>query len=146
MYVIYIATTPDKLWEALTTREFTRRYWFGVWPESQWTVGSTWQLMGPDGRVCDSGEVLEIDRPRRLAVSWRHELDEDLRQIGFTRATFALEPAGDVVKLTVTHEAPEGGEPFINAVSTGWPHILSSLKSLLETGKALPATDTLSSD
>jgi uncharacterized protein YndB with AHSA1/START domain len=137
VYVTYIRTTPEMLWDALTKPEFTRAYWSGVWQDCNWEAGSPWRLMFPDGRVGDSGEVLEIDRPRRLVLAWRNEFRPDLKAEGFSRATFELEPAGENVKLTVTHEMDRPGSKFIEAVSNGWPGILSSLKSLLETGKAL---------
>jgi uncharacterized protein YndB with AHSA1/START domain len=90
-----------------------------------------------DGRVADTGEVLEIDPPRRLVLSWRNEFRPELKAEGYSRATFDIAFAGDMVKLTVTHEIDKEGSKFIEAVSGGWPSILSSLKSLLETGKAL---------
>ncbi len=137
LYVTYIRTTPEKLWDALTKPEFTRAYWFGVSHECDWEVGSPWRLVFSDGRLADSGEVLEIDRPRRLVLSWRNEFRPEVKAEGYSRATFAIEQAGDMVKLTVTHEIDRQGSKFIEAVSGGWPIILSSLKSLLETGKAL---------
>lgn len=140
VYVTYIRTTPDKLWEALTTPEFTRRYWFGVSLESDWTLGASWKLVFQDGRIADAGEVLEIDPPRRLVLSWRHELRPDLHAEGFAKATFDLEPREELVKLTVVHEIDRQGSKLIEAVSGGWPMILSSLKSLLETGAAHPRT------
>jgi uncharacterized protein YndB with AHSA1/START domain len=139
VYVTYIRTTPEKLWDALTKPEFTRAYWCETWQESTWEAGSPWRIMIPDGRVADSGEVLEIDRPRRLVLSWRNEFTE-MKTEGYSRATFDLEPVGESVKLTVTHEMDRDGSKFIAAVSNGWPHILASLKSLLETGTALPET------
>jgi uncharacterized protein YndB with AHSA1/START domain len=137
LYVTYIRTTPEKLWDALTKPEFTRAYWSGVWQDCDWQVGSSWKLMFPDGRVADSGEVAEIDRPHRLVVSWRNEFRPELKAEGFSRATFELEQIGDAVKLTITHEIDRDGSKFIAAVSNGWPMILASLKSLLETGEAL---------
>jgi uncharacterized protein YndB with AHSA1/START domain len=139
VYVTYIRTTPGKLWDALTKPEFTRAYWCETWQESTWDAGSPWRIMIPDGRVADSGEVLEIDRPRRLVLSWRNEFTE-MKTEGYSRATFDLEPVGESVKLTVTHQMDRDGSKFIAAVSNGWPHILASLKSLLETGTALAET------
>jgi uncharacterized protein YndB with AHSA1/START domain len=139
VYVSYIRTTPGQLWDALIKPEFTRAYWCETWQECDWSAGSPWRIMIPDGRVADSGEVLEIDRPRRLVLSWRNEFTE-MKAEGYSRATFELEPVGDTVKLTVTHEMERDGSKFIAAVSKGWPHILSSLKSMLETGKALQET------
>jgi uncharacterized protein YndB with AHSA1/START domain len=139
VYVTYIRTTPEKLWDALTKPEFTRAYWCETWQESAWETGSPWRIMIPDGRVADSGEILEIDRPRRLVLSWRNEFTE-VKAEGYSRATYDLEPVGGSVKLTVTHEMDRDGSKFITAVSNGWPHILASLKSLLETGTALAET------
>jgi uncharacterized protein YndB with AHSA1/START domain len=139
VYVIYIRTTPEMLWDALTKPEFTRAYWCETWQDSDWKAGSPWRLMIPDGRVGDSGEVLEIERPHRLVLSWRNEFTA-MKEEGYSRATFDLEPVGATVKLTVTHEIEQEGSKFIAGVSKGWPHILSSLKSLLETGHALEQT------
>lgn len=140
VYVTYIRTTPEKLWEALTKPEFTRQYWSGVYHETSWKPGAPWKLMIPDGRVGDSGEIVEIDPPRKLVVTWRNEFKPNLREEGYSRAAFTLEPMDDVVKLTVTHEMDKPGSKLIEAVSTGWPSLLSSLKSLLETGESLPHT------
>jgi uncharacterized protein YndB with AHSA1/START domain len=142
-YVTYIRTTSDRLWEALTQPEFTRKYWFGCWQDCAWTVGSPWRLMFADGRLGDAGEVLEIEPPKRLVLRWRNEFLPELHEEGFSRATFELEPLNEVVKLTVIHEIDVPGSKFIEAVSTGWPAILSSLKSLLETGEAHERTRDL---
>ena len=139
LYVTYIRTTPEKLWRALTEPEFTRQFWAATTQVCDWKVGSSWKLMIPDGRVADAGEVLEIDPPRRLVLSWRNEFTE-LRAEGFSRMTYLLEPQGEMVKLTVSHEMPHPGSNFIDKVSNGWPIILSSLKSLLETGESLEST------
>jgi uncharacterized protein YndB with AHSA1/START domain len=140
IYVTYIRTTPEKLWEALTNPEFTRKYWYGSHQESEWKAGSSWKLMFADGRVADSGEVLEVDPPRRLVLKWRNEFRPELKAEGYTRCTFEIESEGEIVKLTITHEAG-GFNKMIEAVSQGWPRVLSSLKSLLETGAGLPRTD-----
>jgi uncharacterized protein YndB with AHSA1/START domain len=140
VYVTYIRTTQEKLWEALTKPEFTRVYWQGVWQDSDWQPGSSWKLMFSDGRVADSGEVMEIDKPRRLVLRWRNEFRPDLRAEGYSRCTFEIEASGDTVKLTVTHEIDVPRSKFLDAVSNGWPMVLSSLKSLLETGAALAET------
>src|SRR5271157_642670 len=140
VYVTYIRTTPEKLWQALTDPEFTRRFWLECWQESEWKTGTSWRLMIPDGRVGDSGEILEIDPPRRLVVSWRNEFKPELREEGYSRMTYELEKQGGSVKLTVIHEMDRTGSKFIEAVSGGWPMILASLKSLLETGEPLEET------
>ena len=95
--------------------------------------------MIPDGRVADSGEVLEIEPYRRLVLRWRNEFSE-LREEGYSRMTYELEPVGESVKLTIVHEMDKPGSKLIEAVSGGWPHILASLKSLLETGESLEET------
>jgi uncharacterized protein YndB with AHSA1/START domain len=140
VYVTYIRTTPEKLWQALLDPEFTRRYWVGTWQESDWKPGASWRIMIPDGRVADSGEVVEIEPGRRLVLSWRNEFKPELRTEGYSRLTYELEQQGESVKLTVIHEIDKPGSKLIEAVSGGWPHILASLKSLLETGESLEAT------
>jgi uncharacterized protein YndB with AHSA1/START domain len=135
LYVTYIRTTPEKLWEALTKPEFTRQYWFGITQDCAWTKGASWQITFPDGRVADRGEVVEIDPPRLLILKWRNEFMPELREEGYSQARFDIEQEGEVVKLTVTHEIDRTESKLIKAVSNGWPKILSNLKSLLETGK-----------
>jgi uncharacterized protein YndB with AHSA1/START domain len=140
VYVTYIRTTPEKLWQALIDPEFTRQYWAETWQDCAWKPGSSWRLMIPDGRVGDSGEVLEIEPGRRLVLSWKNEFKPELRDEPPTRLTYELEPQGESVKLTVIHESDKPGSKLIDAVSNGWPHILASLKSLLETGASLAET------
>jgi uncharacterized protein YndB with AHSA1/START domain len=142
VYVIYIRTTAEKLWEALIKPEFTRQYWAETWQESDWKVGSPWRIMLPDGRVADSGQIAEIDPPKRLVLTWRNEFKPELTEEGYSRLTYVIEQQGDMVKLLLTHEMERSIEhsKFIDAVSNGWPAILSSLKSLLETGAPLEAT------
>jgi uncharacterized protein YndB with AHSA1/START domain len=96
--------------------------------------------MIPDGRVGDSGEVLEIDRPRRLVLSWRNEFVPELHAEGYSQLTYELEPQSHRVKLTVIHEMDRPDSKLIEATSGGWPMILASLKSLLETGESLEET------
>jgi uncharacterized protein YndB with AHSA1/START domain len=139
-YVVYIRTTAEKLWEALTNPVFTQKYWCACRLESAWQPGSPWKLMIPDGRVGDTGEVLEIEKPRLLVLRWRNEFIPEMRAEGDSRCTWELERQGDMVKLTVIHEIDKPGSKFLQSISNGWPVILSSLKSLLETGDALEAT------
>ena len=140
VYVSYIRTTPEKLWEALTKPDFTRQFWCETWQDCEWKPGASWKLMAPDGRVADSGQILEIEPPRRLVLSWRHQLFPEIREEGDSRLTYELEKRGDAVKLTVIHEMDRPGSKLIESTSSGWPPILSSLKSLLETGEALEET------
>jgi uncharacterized protein YndB with AHSA1/START domain len=128
------------LWQALIEPEFTRQYWHETWQECEWKQGAAWKLMIPDGRVADSGEVLEIDPPRKLVLSWRKEFLPDWKAEGFSRLTYELQQQGDMVKLTVLHQIDRPDSKLIQALSGGWPAILASLKSLLETGEPLEAT------
>ena len=137
-YVTYIRTTPEELWAALTTPEFMKKYWFGMNIETDWKTGSPWKLVFPDGHVADTGEIAEIEKPRRLVLRWRNEFKPELHEEGYARCVMEIEPAGEVVKLTITHEIDRPGSKLIEAVSGGWPRILSSLKTLLETEMALP--------
>jgi uncharacterized protein YndB with AHSA1/START domain len=136
VYVTYIETTPEKLWEALTDGDFTERYWFGARLKSDWKVGSTFEMLRSDGAVSDAGKVVEVDRPRRLAYTFINQSDKYRNEFP-ALATFVLEPYGRLVKLTLTHEGFAEGSKFFNGVSKGWPAILSSLKSILETGHPL---------
>jgi len=140
VYVTYIRTTPEKLWRALIDPEFTRQFWVGTWQESEWKPGASWRIMIPDGRVADSGEILEIEPNKRLVLKWRNEFMPEMRAEGYSQLTYELERQGTSVKLTVIHEMDKPGSKFIDAVSNGWPHLLASLKSLLETGESLEET------
>lgn len=134
VYVTFIRTTPEKLWSALTAPEFIKQYWFDMTHDTEWKVGSSWRMIFPDGRVADTGEIVEFDPPRRLAIKWRNEWRPELKAEGWSRCVMELEPADNVVKLTVTHTIEIENSKLIEAVSGGWPKILSNLKSLLETG------------
>lgn len=140
VYVTYIRTTPEKLWQALIEPEFTRRFWVETWQVCDWKVGSSWKLMIPDGRVGDSGEVVEIEPGKKLVLTWRNEFKPELKEEGYSRMTYTLEPQGDMVKLTVTHEMDRPDSKLIAGVSSGWPMVMASLKSLLETGESLEAS------
>jgi uncharacterized protein YndB with AHSA1/START domain len=120
--------------------EFTRKFCFDSTQESEWAPRASWRLVTPDGRTADAGEVIEIEPQKRLVLSWQHQLHPEARAEGFSRMTYELEQAGDVVKLTVPHQIDKDDSKLINAISGGWPMILASLKSLLETGESLEAT------
>jgi len=135
VYVTFIRTTPEKLRGALTDPQFTRQYWFGTSVECGWKKGSSWKLVGSDGGLTDTGEILEIDPPRRMIIRWQNEWKPELKAEGPSRCTFELEPVGSAVKLTITHEIERPESKLITAVSGGWPRVLSNLKSLLETGE-----------
>lgn len=142
VYVTFIRTTPEQLWSALTSPEFTKRYWYGIHHETDWKTGSSWRMVFADGRIADTGEIVEADPPRRLVLKWRNEFRPELKAEGYSRCTVELEPMDDAVKLTVTHVMDRAASQLIEAVSGGWPRILSNLKSLLETGEpALQSSD-----
>jgi uncharacterized protein YndB with AHSA1/START domain len=134
VYVSYIRTTTERLWSALTDAQFIRQYWFGMHCECQWTPGSPWKLVSADGRVFDEGEIVEADPPRRLVIRWQHRNMPEIEAEGASRCTMELEPSGTAVKLTITHSIECEPSKFIEAVSGGWPKVISNLKSLLETG------------
>jgi uncharacterized protein YndB with AHSA1/START domain len=135
VYVTYIRTTPEKLWSALTTdKEFMKQYWFGVHCESEWTAGSAWKMVHPDGSLSDAGEIIEAHPPRRLVIRWRHEKRPELKAEGDSRCTLELEQSGAAVKLSIVHSIEREPSKLIEAVSGGWPKIMSNLKSLIETG------------
>lgn len=135
-YVTYIETSAEKLWEALTSSEFSRRYWFGTDVVSDWKVGSSFALV-MDGETTDVGEILEVEKPRRLSYTFHHILNEAARKERPSRVTFVLEPYGKLIKLTLTHEEFATDSVVLDGISKGWPAILSSLKSMLESGQAL---------
>ncbi len=139
VYVTYIATTPEKLWQALTQSAFTQQYWSSIGIESDWSIGAPVRLVS-EGVVHNKGEVLACEPFRRLSYTWHVEFHEVFRKEKPSRVTFEIEPVGAEVKLTVTHDTFEPGSKVLEAVSNGWPAVLSSLKSLLETGRALAMT------
>jgi len=134
VYVTYIRATQETVWQALTTPQFQRRYWFGMHQESDFKTGSPWKLVFEDGRVADDGEVLESDPPRRLVLRWRNRIRPELTDEGDARCEMTLEAEGEATKLTINHSIGIENSKLVEAVSGGWPKILSSLKSLLETG------------
>jgi uncharacterized protein YndB with AHSA1/START domain len=152
VYTTYIRTTPEQLWQALTDPAFTRRYW-GVALISDWTVGApiTWEFAGIT-MADDAQTVLVAEPPRRLAFTW-HTItpefaaavdgaEEEIAAMAAeprSHVTFDLEPIGAMVKLTVTHAGFDQGSTILAGVSNGWPAIVASLKSLLETGEPLPS-------
>lgn len=136
VYTIYIESTPEKLWEALTSSEFSRSYWFGTELRTDWKIGSPFALV-MNGTTTDVGEILEADPPRRLSYSFKHVLDDEMRNEQPSKVVFVLEPYGKLVKLTLTHEGFAEGSKLLDGISKGWPAIMSGLKSLLETGNAL---------
>ena len=133
VYASYIRTTPKKLWGAITQPEFTRQYWGGFANVSDWKKGSRWQHLNPEKEVWITGQVLECKPPRRLVLSWA---DPD-KLTDVSRVAYEIEAIEDMVCLTVTHDKLKAGSKMLRGVSWGWPRVLSSLKTFLETGKGL---------
>jgi uncharacterized protein YndB with AHSA1/START domain len=140
IFEIYIKTTPERLWQALTDTEMRRKYTFGAVVTSDWTQGSSYQAAG-HGALIFEGENLEVDPPRRLVQSFRALWDDDVKSEGTSRVTYEIEPVGDSCRLTVTHDQLREGA---NAqLYGGWPMVLSGLKTLLETGELLTTPGSL---
>jgi uncharacterized protein YndB with AHSA1/START domain len=138
VYTIYIAATPEKVWQALTTAEFSRKYFSGLAVEAELKVGGAFVVRAPDGSVHIDGKVIECVAPRKLTITWNVNWPNLLEKLGLTLVTYDIEPAGDAVRLTMTeaHDRPISDD-ILSGGRAGWPAILSSLKSLLETGEPL---------
>jgi uncharacterized protein YndB with AHSA1/START domain len=143
VFEIYIKTSPDRLWEAITDPDMRAQYTFGVRTESDWAAGSSYQAVHPGaGLTISQGENLEVDPPRRLVQSFNALWSDDVKAEGTSRVTWEIEPIGeDSCRLVVTHDQlREGGNDEIYG---GWPMILSGLKTLLETGERLTTPGSL---
>ena len=140
VYVTYIRTTEEKLWEALTDSQFVRKYWFDATIDCTWKKESTWKMFFADGRLADMGKILEIDPPRRIMIHWQNEWKLEFKAEGPTRCTIELQPMDRGVKLTITHEIDRSESELIKALSAAWPVTVSNLKSLLETGEVAVTT------
>jgi len=138
VYTIYIAATPEKVWQALTTAEFSRQYFSGFAIEADLKVGGAFIARAPDGSEHISGEVIECDPPKKLTVTWNVNWPALVEKLGPTLVTYEIEQAGDAVKLTMlqSHDRPISDD-ILSGGRQGWSAILSSLKSLLETGSAM---------
>ena len=136
LYVTYIRTTPEKVYEAITQGDVARQYWSNE-NVSDWKRGSPWKHIDrASGAVRMVGEVLEAAPPKRLVISWAFPADA-ANKAKHTRVAFDIEPVGDMVRLTVTHDELEPGSEMDRGIREGWPRVLSSMKSFLETGRAL---------
>ena len=142
VFEIYIKTTPERLWEAITSNDLRRRYWFGVGVTSDWTPGSHYEAGNPMAPApIFEGENLEVEPPRRLVQNFRAQWSEDVTREGTSRVTWEIEPIGDSCRLTVTHDQLREGAN--EELYGGWPQILSGLKTLLETGELLTTPGSL---
>ena len=135
VYVTFIAAPPEAIWAAITTPEVARRYW-GHANVSDWSPGATWSHVRDDGKVQITGHVLEAEAPHRLVISWANP-ERASDPLAVSRVTFELTQFPGMVRLTVTHDELEAGGSMAQGISKGWPIVLSSLKSYLETGQAL---------
>ena len=133
VYTTFIRSTPKKTWDAISNPKFAKQYWAGMTNVSDWKKGSKWEHFNPENEVWITGEVVECDPPKRLVLTW---VDPDNLK-DKSRVTFEIEKDGDSVCLTVTHDQFKSGSDMVTKVSRGWPRVLSSMKSFLETGKGL---------
>jgi uncharacterized protein YndB with AHSA1/START domain len=141
VFEIYIKTTPERLWEAITDSDIRAKYNFGAGVEGDWTPGSRLEMSHPKGGLLGDGEVLEVDPPRRLVHTMTALWSEDVKNEGPSRVTWEIEPVGDSCRLTLTHDQLREGA---NAeLYGGWPMILSGLKTWLETGELLTTPGSL---
>ena len=138
VYTIYIAASPEKVWQALTSAEFSRQYFFGFAVEAELRAGGAFIVRSPDGSEHISGQVIICEPPQRLTVTWDVNWPGLVEALGRTLVTYEIEQAGDAVRLTMieSHERPLSDD-ILSGGRAGWPAILSSLKSVLETGKPL---------
>jgi len=138
VYVTYVSTSPEKLWNALIDPKITTKYWQHV-NVSDWKPGSKWEHRGTDEEQTLRlvGKVIECSPPRRLVLTWAFPADEG-REEKHSRVTFEIEPIRGVVRLTVTHDRLEPGSEMLQGITEGWPKVLSSLKTLMEMGAATP--------
>jgi uncharacterized protein YndB with AHSA1/START domain len=144
VYVTYIATTPEKVWQALTTGDLTKQFFFGRRIEIELQPGGTFRLWQPDGKLDVEGKVVECDAPRKLSITWRVMWVEELRKLPECLITYQIDDLGQVVRLTMTeaHQI-DLDERMLEGGRRGWPVILNNLKTLLETGHPMPPFDSM---
>ena len=139
VYVTYIASTPEKVWAALTKADITEHYWFGYRVQADGKVGDRMTAYSPAGKQAHDDPIIESDPPRRLSYAWQ-PLYKDMQGERPSRVTFELEPLKGQVKLTIVHDEFDEGSRIFGMISKGWPAVLSSMKSYLETGRGLQPT------
>jgi uncharacterized protein YndB with AHSA1/START domain len=138
VYVTFIASTAEQVWRALTSSDFTRKYFWERAIELEPKAGGAFVLRLPDGRVNVRGKVIDCDPPRKLAVTWQVEWPQEFRKLPECVVSYEIAPAGDAVRLTMTESHSwDVPDAILSGGRMGWPAVLSSLKSLLETGKPL---------
>ncbi|MFQ5983544.1 MAG: SRPBCC family protein [Woeseiaceae bacterium] len=139
-YETYIRASAQRVWQALTSAEFTSMYFYGTHVESTWKPGAPVKYFNePGGTVAVDGEVLEADPPNKLVITWHVHYDDDARAEEPSRVSFHIEEMGEQTRLRIVHDEFPDNSVVPDSVREGWPWIIASLKSLLETGDALPA-------
>jgi uncharacterized protein YndB with AHSA1/START domain/DNA-binding transcriptional ArsR family regulator len=139
VYAIFIRTSPQRLWQALTDGAMTPQYYFGTSVDSSWQAGAPYQYTMPDGFIMLSGTVVEADAPRKLVLTFRPGWPTDEAEPHESTVTYEIEPMGEICKLTLTHEGLVAGSDLTRGVIDSWAQILSALKTLVETGEPMPA-------
>ena len=136
-HVSYIRATPEAVWHALTDEAFSRRYWFGYGVRCDWTKGSRFALVNAEGQAVTEGQVIEAEKPKRLVLTWLATIDPDMAKEPPSRVAMTIEPRGENVQLIVEHDGFPPGSKTLPSITDGWPAVLSSLKTILETGQPL---------
>lgn len=137
MYEVYIRTTPQKLWDAITKSEYTRQYFFGGDVQSDFAKGSPYKYTFADGDPMHGGEIVEVDPPHKLVTTFVSQYGDDAQKDEPSRVTWQISQFGETCKLTLTHEHYSGQTATVEGTARGWQMVLSALKTLLETGKPL---------
>ena len=140
VYMTVIAAEPERVWQGLTSAEFTAQYWHATRIRSAFKPGATIEFVNPDGSVGVAGEILTVDRPRELSYTWRFLRNPEAVDDPVSRVTFVLEAIRPGTRLTVIHDRLAEGSATATMVAFGWPHVIAGLKTLLETGTAVDFT------
>ncbi len=140
VYMTVIAAPPERVWEGLTTAEFTAQYWHATRVRSDFTVGATIEFLNPDDSVGVAGEIVTAERPKELSYTWRFLRNPDAADDPASLVTFRLEAIHAGTRLTVIHDRLAEGSATATMVAFGWPHVIAGLKTLLETGKPVDFT------
>jgi len=146
VYMTVIAAPPERVWEGLTTAEFTEQYWHATRVRSDFTAGATIEFLNPDDSVGVAGEIVTAERPKELSYTWRFLRNPDAADDPASLVTFRLEAIRAGTRLTVIHDRLADGSATATMVAFGWPHVIAGLKTLLETGSAVDFTAPDESD